>query len=345
MKTYSIIFSFILLTLTAAAQRKKKEKFPEPKHVEFVPVVEAKPVNEGAESPAVFAAPMPTTSPVPILATTIDGKEMRFKNIEELTDTDLSKLKELSFKSIVPAMRIESSMLKKIIDTATQLEILGIEDFELDAFPDIKTPNHHLKTLSLEGNRLQSLPESIFKLTALENFNCSNPLTELPQSFAQLKNLKQLALDKHMFTAFPKEIFSLNRLSMLYLSGKIDNQPGLKELPDLFQQLPELVELSVQNGALSSLPKSMATLRKLEHANFSHNQFTSFPYVLASNPNLNYVPFDNNPLQWEPFLASIKKIKWQGLFFLYNTGFTKKQYQQIQDLLTNTDVYYDGMND
>ncbi|MDR2271405.1 MAG: hypothetical protein LBF27_10925 [Sphingobacterium sp.] len=343
MKKYIIIFSLSLLTLTVFAQKKKKKQIPPPK--EIVPVVVTPPVMDSPTETAVFAAPMPTTSPAPILATTIEGKEIRFKHIEELANIDLSQLKELSFRSVVSGKRIDSSLLQKIIDRATQLEALGIDNFELEVFPEIKTANHNLKILSLERNRLQSLPESIFKLTALENFNCSNPLTELPRSFAQLKNLKQLALDKHMFKVFPKEIFSLNRLSMLYLSGNNDNQPGLKELPDLFQQLPELKELAIQNEGLSALPKSIATLKKLEHANFSHNQFTSFPYVLAANPKLDYVPFDNNPLQWESFLASIKKIQWRGLFFLYETGFTKKQYEQIQDILSKIDVYYDGMND
>lgn len=303
------------------------------------------PVTDSPSETAVFAAPMPTTSPVPILVTTIDGKEIRFKHIEELANTDLSQLKELSFRSVVSGKHIDSSILQKIIDGATQLETLGIVNFELDAFPEIKTANHRLKQLVLQQNKLQTLPASISNLTALIDFNCDNPLAELPPSFAQLKNLTELGLNNHRFTSFPKAIFNLNKLSILYTSGSFKEETTINELPDLFQQLPELKELGIQNVGLSTLPKSIATLKKLEHASFSHNQFKSFPEVLATNPKLIYVPFDDNPLQWEPFLASIKKIQWRGLFFLHKTGFTHKQYEQIQDILSKIDVYYDGMND
>ncbi len=345
MKKYIIVFSLSILALTAAAQKKKKAKFPEPKRVELIPVIEATPVTEGSTEPAVFAAPMPTTSTPTIHATTTGGKEIHFQGIEEFKNADLSTLKELSFSTMVSGKTIESSLLQKIVNEGTQLEVLTINNFVLEAFPEIKTPNHRLKKLSLTHNQLTTLPASISNLTVLEGFDCNNPLTALPASFAQLKNLQHLGLNSYMFTVFPKEIFSLNKLSVLYLSRNYKSKPEQTELPDLFQQLPELKELGIENAGLSALPKSIATLKKLEKANFSYNKFTSFPEVLASNPKLIHIPFTNNPLQWEPFLASVKKIKFGGLFFLEETGLTKKQYEQIQDILTKTDVYYDGMND
>lgn len=345
MKKYIIIFSLSLLTLTVFAQKKKKQQTPPPK-VEAIPeVIKPVQITDGPSDYSIVAAPMPSSGPAPIHATTIEGKEIKFKDIQELTSTDLSQLKELSFRSVVSGKHIDSSILEKIIDGATQLETLGINNFELDAFPEIKKANHHLKKLVLQQNKLQTLPASISHLTALTAFSCDNPLIELPPSFAQLKNLTELGLNNHRFTSFPKAIFNLNKLSILYTSGSFKEETTINELPDLFQQLPELKELGVQNVGLSTLPKSIATLKKLEHASFSHNQFKSFPEVLATNPKLVYVPFDDNPLQWEPFLASIKKIQWRGLFFLHKTGFTHKQYEQIQDILSKIDVYYDGMND
>ena len=344
MKKYIIVFSLTLLTLAASAQKKKKKQIPPPK-VEVIPVIEATPVTEGSSEPAIFAAPMPTTSTPAIHATTTGGKEIQFQDIEEFKNADLSTLKELSFSTMVSGKTMEGSLLQKIVNEGTQLEVLTINNFALDVFPEIKTPNHRLKKLSLTQNKLTALPASISNLTALEGFDCNNPLTALPASFAQLKNLQQLGLNSYMFTAFPKEIFSLNKLSVLYLSRNYKSKPEQTELPDLFQQLPELKELGIENAGLSALPKSISTLKKLEKANFSYNKFTSFPEALASNPKLTYIPFTNNPLQWEPFLASVKKITFGGLFFLDETGLTKKQYEQIQDILTKTDVYYDGMND
>jgi len=344
MKKYIIVFSLSLLALSASAQKKKKKQIPPPK-VEVIP--EVLPVHEGQSvtETAGMIATMPASSVTRIKASTTSGKEIRFTDLEELASSDLSKLKELSFSTMTSGKNLESSLLQKIMAEGTQLEELEIDNFALDTFPELNTTNHKLKKLVLNQNKLKTLPSSISNLTALEHFDCNNPLTELPASFAQLKNLQHLGLNNHLFTAFPKEIFSLSKLSTLYTSGNFKEQKTMSELPDLFQQLPELKELGIANAGLSSLPKSISTLKKLEKANFSYNQFSSFPEVLTSNPKLTYVPFSSNPLQWEPFLASVKKIKWSGLFFLNETGFTKKQYEQIQDILTTTDVYYDGMND
>ncbi|ULT26816.1 hypothetical protein KUH03_08295 [Sphingobacterium sp. E70] len=307
MKKYIIVFSLTLLTLAASAQKKKKAKFPEPKRVEVIPVIEASPVTEDSSEPAVFAAPMPTTSTPTIHATTTGGKEIHFQGIEEFKNADLSTLKELSFSTMVSGKTIESSLLQKIVNEGTQLEVLTINNFALDVFPEIKTPNHRLKKLSLTQNQLKTLPASISNLTALEGFDCNNPLTALPASFAQLKNLQQLGLNSYMFTAFPKEIFSLNKLSVLYLSRNYKSKPEQTELPDLFQQLPELKELGIENAGLSALPKSIATLKKLEKANFSYNKFTSFPEVLASNPKLTYIPLPIIPCNGSRFWLPSKK--------------------------------------
>lgn len=348
MKKYIIVFSLSLLAIAASAQKKKKKQIPPPK-VEAIAeppkVLEKVPTIETVSEATVFAAPMPVSNVTHIKATTIGGKELSFQDIEALASSDLSKLKTLSFNSMISGKKLESSILQRVMDSSTQLESLEIDNFALEAFPEIKTPNHRLKKLILSQNKLKTLPASISNLCALEGFDCNNPLTELPASFAQLKELQQLGLNNNLFTSFPKEIFSLNNLSVLYMSGNYKSETKLGDLPDLFQQLPELKELGIENAGLSSLPKSLSTLKKLEKANFSYNKFTSFPEVLATNPKLTYVPFTNNPLQWDAFLASVKKVKWSGLFFLNDTGFTKKQYEQIQDILSKIDVYYDGMND
>lgn len=343
MKKYIFVFSLSLLTLAAAAQKKKKTQIPPPKEAipEVLPVQQSIPTTETIG----IIAPMPASSATHIKGITTNGKEISFKDIDVLANSELSKLKMLSFSTVISGKRLDSSILQKIIDESHQLEMLEINNFELDGFPEIKTPNQRLKKLILSQNKLKTLPSSISNLNTLEGFDCNNPLTDLPASFAQLKRLQQLGLNNHLFTAFPNAIFSLSKLSVLYMSGNYKSETKLNELPDLFQQLPELKELGIENAGLSSLPKSISTLKKLEKADFSYNHFTSFPQVLAENPKLTYVPFTNNPLRWEPFLASVKTIKWSGLFFINETGFTKKQYEQIQDILTKTDVYYDGMND
>ncbi len=344
MKKYIIVFSLSLLTLTVSAQKKKKKQGPPPA---VKPIPEPPKVIEQAGTsesmPVMISMPMRAADQVRIKKT--DGQELDLEKLEELVNTDLSQIQTLFLGSSISGKKLSSEILQKIMDEGSQMESLEINNLDIGIFPEITAAHPKLKKITLSRNNLSVLPASISNLTALEEFDCNNPLTSLPTSFAQLKNLKQLGLNGNLFRIFPKEIFSLNKLSFLYLSGNYKGETKLTDLPDLFEQLPELKEIGIEHAGLSTLPKSIATLKNLEKANFSFNQFTSFPAALYNNPKLVFVPFTNNPLQWEPFLASVKKIKWSGLFFLNDTGLTKKQYEQVQQILSKTDVYYDEMND
>jgi Leucine-rich repeat (LRR) protein len=225
------------------------------------------------------------------------------------------------------------------------LEFLEIDHFIIEAFPDINTPHRHLKKLVLNYNKLKALPAGIANLTVLETLQSSNPLMALPGSFATLKNMKELGLYNTEFTTFPAVLFALNKLSLLYISGPIKGNTKIKELPDSFQELPQLTELGISNAALSMLPASIGQLKQLNKADFSNNLFTEFPSALEKSMHLEFVSFSSNPLKWSDFLASVKKIKWHGLFFLHETGLNKQQYETVQQILNKTDVYYDGMND
>lgn len=345
MKKFIIVFSLSLLTLTVSAQKKKKKQGPPPvvKPIPEPPkVIEQAGTSESMPA-AMISMPMRAADQVRIKKT--DGQELNLENLEELVNTDLAQVKTLFLGSSISGKKLSSEILQKIMDEGNQMESLEISNLDISTFPEVTAAHPKLKKIALSRNNLSVLPESISNLTALEEFDCNNPLRSLPASFAQLKNLKQLGLNGNVFSTFPEEIFSLDKLSFLYLSGKYKGETKLTDLPDQFDRLPELKELGVEHAGLSTLPKSIATLKKLEKANFSFNQFTSFPAALYNNPKLVFVPFTNNPLQWEPFLASVKKIKWSGLFFLNDTGLSKKQYEQVQQILSKTDVYYDEMND
>jgi len=341
MKKYIFILAFALAATSSFGQKKKKNQEKVPVKKDEVQVTINPQTSNGEE----FHIVMPETAMIIIKTVTADGQEKYANGLKELENLKLSQLKELSVGSRVAGKVLEDRLLQKIILEADQLEVLEISNFEIVAFPEIQKPNMKLRKLTLDKNNLKILPYSISNLTALENFSCSNPLQALPYSFATLKNLQTVSLNYTDLATFPDAVFGLSNLSSLYISGSATSTSKIKELPDLFEKLPELKELGVTNASLSALPKSVSLLKKLEKAFFSNNAFVDFPEVLAANPNLEYVSFTDNPLQWQPFLASIKKIKWRGLFFLHETGFSKKQYEEIQKILPKIDVYYDGMND
>lgn len=344
MKKYLIFLMLSLFTISSYAQRKKKQQkapLPPEKEVFAPPAIQESNAQSDSDS-QIF---MPESAASQIIATKMNGQEIHSASLKEFENIDFSQLQKIAFSTAVSGRSLDKAIIQRIIDEAVQLETLEIDNFAMENFPEIKKPNHHLKKLSLLQNGLKALSPSISNLVALEDFRCSNPLQELPETFSQLKNLKELALSYAEFSEFPKAVFGLDKLSVLYISGNPRGNAKIKELPDQFQQLPELREFGVTSASLSALPESFSSLKKLEKASFSSNLFDDFPEVLAASPNLQFVPFTDNPLKWEKFRASIKKIKWRGLLFLNETGFTKKQYEEIQKILTKIDVYYDGMQD
>lgn len=351
MKRYFLALLFLLFSISGFAQKKKKQDTalppPVPKAME-APEFEIRETGnnqEDEEYPPVLTI-MGSLETINIIKT--NGEEIRLNAFKDLKKINLSELKSLSLEANYSRTKtkLEARFLQEILEKGLQLESLEIRHFEIESFPEIKKPNNVLKKLELKKNELKTLPPSISNLVALEDFaSYYNPLQELPETFSQLKNLKKLSLEDAEFSAFPKVVFGLNNLSVLHISGNYKGERKIKEIPDLFAQLPELEEFKVTHSLLSTLPKSISTLKKLERVDFSYNQFNDFPEALASNPNLKFVPFSINPLDWNKFTASIKKIKWRGLFFLNGTGFSKKQYEEIQKMLPKIDVYYDGMND
>lgn len=341
MKKCIFCLACLLYTGFTLAQAKKSIKNTVP--VKEIPVIAPVPPSSGNDEQVPIV--MPASDMINISATKKNGAPLRISKPEELTQLDLSQLQTLSITTRLSDKILDHKLLQQIIEEATALEFLEIDHFIIEAFPDLKTPHRHLKKLVLNYNKLKALPSSIANLTALETLHSANPLTELPASFATLKNMKELGLYNTEFSTFPAVLFGLNKLSILYISGTIKGNTKIKELPDSFQQLPELKELGITYAALAALPASIGQLKQLNKVNFSNNLFTEFPAALASNTHLEFVPFSANPLKWNEFLASVKKIKWHGLFFLNETGLSRQQYETVQQILNKTDVYYDGMND
>ncbi|MDO5105247.1 leucine-rich repeat domain-containing protein [Capnocytophaga sp.] len=352
MKRYFLAVTFLLFSISGFAQKKKKQDTalppPIPKAME-VPEFEKREAGNNQhyeEYPHIVTTDM--GSPATINITKTNGETIRLNAFEDLKKINFSELKSLSLEANYSRTKakLEARFLQEILEKGSQLERLEIRHFEIESFPEIKKPNNVLKKLELKKNELKILPPSISNLVALEDFaSYYNPLEELPDTFSQLKNLEKLSLEDAEFSAFPKEVFGLNKLSVLHISGNYKGERKIKEIPDLFAQLPELKEFIVTHSLLSTLPKSISTLKKLKKVDFLRNQFNDFPEVLASNPNLKDVSFSSNPLDWNKFTASIKKIKWSGSLSLSGTGFSKKQYEEIQKMLPKINVYYDEMND
>ncbi|MDN3665581.1 leucine-rich repeat-containing protein kinase family protein [Algibacter miyuki] len=86
---------------------------------------------------------------------------------------------------------------------------------------------------------------------------------------------------------------------------------GLEEFPEEIITLAETLEiLDLSDNKLTSLPESIAQLKRLRIIFFARNNFTEFPIVLAKCPNLNMIGFKSNQIKTVPEQAFPPLLNW-----------------------------------
>ena len=271
---------------------------------------------------------------------TTSGDEQSFRSAEELMKTNFAKLKEVRiYSNSNNEVQVSKALLRRLFSEAQQLEVLEIKEVGLASFPELSVENKTLKVLVLRLNNLSKLPENIGSLSALQTIDIYNPITEVPASLMNLKQLENLKFEGAEFTDFPEQVFALPKLKSLIIS-QFDTKNKIKVLPDNFDRLPLLEELSLRNAALSEVPASVGRLPKLENVYFNANNLTKLPQALAENPRLTYVNINDNPLDFKQFIKSIEKIQWKGVLYINNRNFTTQQYEEVEKRLPRISVFY-----
>ncbi len=271
---------------------------------------------------------------------TTSGDEQSFRSAEELMKTNFAKLKEVRiYSNSNNEVQVSEALLKRLFSEAQQLEVLEIKEVGIASFPELSVENKTLKVLVLRLNNLSKLPENIGSLSALQTIDIYNPITEVPASLMNLKQLENLKFEGAEFTDFPEQVFALPKLKSLIIS-QFDTKNKIKVLPDNFDKLPLLEELSLRNAALSEVPASVGRLPKLENVYFNANNLTKLPQALAENPRLTYVNINDNPLDFKQFIKSIEKIQWKGVLYINNRNFTTQQYEEVEKRLPRISVFY-----
>lgn len=77
-----------------------------------------------------------------------------------------------------------------------------------------------LLLLSLGGNKIRNIPESIGALTQLISLNlCDNNIEQIPSQIGRLHNIKSLSLHKNGIRTLPRELISLQNLTEVKFSA------------------------------------------------------------------------------------------------------------------------------
>ena len=267
-----------------------------------------------------------------------DGNELNINSVDELTKANFANFKEVKIYSN-DQVQLDENLLKKLLTEAKQLEYLEIKEVGIPTFPELSAENKSLKTLVLRLNNLTKLPENIAHFSALQTIDIYNPITEIPNSFINLQQLENLKFEGAELIVFPEQVFALSKLKSLIIS-QFDTKNKIKTLPDNFDKLPLLEELSLRNAALTEVPASIGRLQHLENVYFNANNLTKLPQALAENSHLTYVNINNNPLDFKQFIKSVEKVQWKGVLYINNRNFTTQQYEEVEKRLPKITVFY-----
>ncbi|WP_199524842.1 leucine-rich repeat-containing protein kinase family protein [Pseudoalteromonas sp. bablab_jr011] len=187
-----------------------------------------------------------------------------------------------------------------------------------------------LKSGALQGcTRLQlvealtDFPKEIYTLAnTLEILDLSNnQLSNLPDDFHTLKNLKRLFLSFNQFKHIPKVLKQCPNLIMVAFKGNqicefaehslprniewlilTDNQ--IKALPESFGEYSKLKKLALAGNQLTALPESMSACHELELVRLSANRLSHIDNWLLELPKLAWLAFSGNDFNRSDSLES-----------------------------------------
>jgi hypothetical protein len=151
----------------------------------------------------------------------------------------------------------------------------------------------NLRVLSLEHNRLTSIPSSLEMMPSLRVLTLSrNQLDGWNLAEAAFEpSIEELYISENKLSRTPASIYRMANLRVLDLS-----QNELTKLGKGFANLAELVELRAKYNRIGGVPKDLSRCSKLRVLDLSFNRIAKTPPSVAELHELIELRFDNNSL-------------------------------------------------
>lgn len=117
-------------------------------------------------------------------------------------------------------------------------------------------------------------------------------LSKLPEGFYSLKNLRHLDLTRAKISFFSEMLGNLTNLKIATFEGNY----YLKNLPDSFKNLSNLLTLDLSWNTFDSIPETVFGLKKLKNLNIKQNNINFIPDSFEKNSELSILDLGRNNL-------------------------------------------------
>lgn len=148
-----------------------------------------------------------------------------------------------------------------------------------------------LRTLEIKDYNRNTLPKEISRLKSLKEFiiQSDSSLTSIPYEIFRLDSLQKLSISGNIGT-FPKQVLKMKHLSILDLGSC-----KLKNIPKEISQLKTLTELNLSDNPINDLPMEISELENLETLSVVYTNIKVFPETIINLKKLKTLYFDNTP--------------------------------------------------
>ncbi len=137
----------------------------------------------------------------------------------------------------------------EFVENLTNLELLMMNGCELESLPNL-SGMQRLGYLYFADNKLVDLPEYLSNLPIIRLDLSGNLISNMPQSFANMKKLEQLVMTNNYFTKIPDAVLQMENLEVLMCGQNL-----LEDVPDGIGNLENIRRASFASNNLTSLSK------------------------------------------------------------------------------------------
>ena len=160
-----------------------------------------------------------------------------------------------------------------------------------------------VKKLSIGGNNIYKLPENIGILKCTNLNLGKNHLSELPASFANLKQIHHLIFYENEFVTVPEEISGFDNLQHLDFYKN-----HIKEIPDFIGNFEKLKYLYLSYNEIELIPDTLRNLKNLKYFYIHHNKIVTLPDWIVKLDSLERLGVGYNKLISIPDMSEMPAL-------------------------------------